>query len=141
MNKDKELEQRLGLEDGEWTEFCKMRTELATLHKVSRKSIKDAGLTLKDANQFVRDPRNFDSQQWQALEEFTKEIHLFKQKIFDALQISTKKKRRKSSKKAFEQKKKQARKMRKKISQQKMDSASKKRKKRTIGLKKAWMQM
>lgn len=139
MNKDRELEQRLGLEEGEWTNFCKMRKDLATLHKRSRKSLKEAGLNLKQAHQFVRDPRNFTAKEWQAFEDFTEELHLFKQEIFEALEISTKP--QKNLKEDFTQKKKRVRKMRKKIAKKKMDHASRQRKKRTVAFKKGWMQM
>jgi hypothetical protein len=125
-----------------------IRQDFLQINRQAKKLLSSMGIKYKDLKNYVHDSRNFTSNEWQFLKGFRKEAKEFKAEMLRALGFDVEKKA-KEVKKAVERQK-RARKLAEKkkttlkkklASRKKQDSASSKRRKRTLGMKKRWMQM
>lgn len=140
------LEEKFLFSNEERVALNKMREDFLSLQTKSSKILKKIGTNYKSVKKYMSDSRNFNKEEWEFLLEVRKEANQFKKGMLQALGVDIKgKKKKRKKEKSFEEKlklkKKKARKLQESLKKKNQDKKTSRRRKRTVALRKKWLQM
>lgn len=125
-----------------------VRQDFLQVNRQAKKILKSMGVKYKDLKKYMSDARNFTPKEWEFLEGVRKEAKAFKLDMLRALGVDVDRKAKEvrqavdQQKASREEAKKKKSKLKAKLDRRKkQDQSSVKRRKKTLGLKKRWMQM